>query len=578
MTVEVIKAEAVTTSTPAVVAPEDPMKAAVVEETEKAAAAAVEETEKVAKSSSYREESNFVSDLKEFEKKALTDFKAKLEDAILGNTLLQTEKPKKEVKETKEKKKKEKEEAPPSAEKEKETEQTVKVEGEEATKEEALATAEEEKKEEEAPAAEEPKTEEPPAAEEPKTEEAAPAAEEVKPEGDADENEKIIQECEAEKKEEIAADAVAVPVAEEKTEEAETEATPVVVEVVDREISLWGVPLLPSKGEEGTDVVLLKFLRAREFKVNEAFEMLKKTLLWRKENNIDSILEEDLGEDLAAAFFTNGVDREGHPISYNAYGVFENQELYAKAFGDEEKRKHFLRWRIQQLEKEVQKLQLKPGCVTSLLQISDLKNSPSPSKKELRVAMKQAVGILQDNYPELVARNIFINVPFWYYAFNALLSPFLTQRTRSKIVVARPAKTTETLLKYIAVEEIPAKFGGFKRENDYEFGGESEVAEVFVKAGSSESIEIPATEVGGTLLWDATVVGGEVSYKEEFVPTDAGSYTIIIQKGKKVAAGDEPIRNTFRNNEPGKVVLTVDNCSGKKKMVLYRYKTKKTAA
>ncbi|CAI0471959.1 unnamed protein product [Linum tenue] len=159
--------------------------------------------------------------------------------------------------------------------------------------------------------------------------------------------------------------------------------------------------------------------------------MLKKTLLWRKENNIDSIMEEDLGEDLAAAFFTNGVDREGHPISYNAYGVFENQELYAKAFGDEEKRKHFLRWRIQQLEKEVQKLQLKPGCVTSLLQISDLKNSPSPSKKELRVAMKQAVGILQDNYPELVARNIFINVPFWYYAFNALLSPFSTQRTRS---------------------------------------------------------------------------------------------------------------------------------------------------
>ncbi|CAI0545954.1 unnamed protein product [Linum tenue] len=579
MTVEVIKAEAVTISTPEVVAPDEPMKAAVVEETEKAAAA-VEETEKVAKSSSYREESNFVSDLKEFEKKALSDFKAKLEDAILGNTLFQTEKPKKEVKETKEKKKKEKEEAPPAAaeaEKEKETEQTVKVEGEEAPKEEAPATAEEEKKEEEAPAAEEPKTEESPAAEEPKTEEAAPAAEEVKPEGDADEKEKIIQECEAEKKEEIAADAVAVPPAEEKTEEAETEATPV-VEVVDREISLWGVPLLPSKGEEGTDVVLLKFLRAREFKVNEAFEMLKKTLLWRKENNIDSILEEDLGEDLAAAFFTNGVDREGHPISYNAYGVFENQELYAKAFGDEEKRKHFLRWRIQQLEKEVQKLQLKPGCVTSLLQISDLKNSPSPSKKELRVAMKQAVGILQDNYPELVARNIFINVPFWYYAFNALLSPFLTQRTRSKIVVARPAKTTETLLKYIAVEEIPAKFGGFKRENDYEFGGESEVAEVFVKAGSSESIEIPATEVGGTLLWDATVVGGEVSYKEEFVPTDAGSYTIIIQKGKKVAAGDEPIRNTFRNNEPGKVVLTVDNCSGKKKRVLYRYKTKKTAA
>ncbi|KAL6996062.1 hypothetical protein U1Q18_006198 [Sarracenia purpurea var. burkii] len=35
---------------------------------------------------------------------------------------------------------------------------------------------------------------------------------------------------------------------------------------------------------------------------------------------------------------------------------------------------------------------------------NDLKNSPGPSKKELRIATKQAVGILQDNYQEFVAR------------------------------------------------------------------------------------------------------------------------------------------------------------------------------
>ncbi|KAF6150941.1 hypothetical protein GIB67_026862 [Kingdonia uniflora] len=35
-------------------------------------------------------------------------------------------------------------------------------------------------------------------------------------------------------------------------------------------ISLWGVPLLPSKGHEGTDIILMKFLRAKDYKVNEA--------------------------------------------------------------------------------------------------------------------------------------------------------------------------------------------------------------------------------------------------------------------------------------------------------------------
>jgi len=315
-----------------------------------------------------------------------------------------------------------------------------------------------------------------------------------------------------------------------------------------------------------------------EFKVNEAFEMLKKTLQWRKENNIDSILDDDLGSDLASAAYMSGVDREGHPICYNIFGAFGDGELYQKALGTEEKRNQFLRWRFQLMEKGIQKLDFKAGGVNSLLQINDLKNSPGPTKKELRVAMNHAVAALQDNYPEFVARNILINVPFWYYAFHALLSPFLTQRTKSKFLMARPAKVTETLLKYIQIEEIPVQYGGFKRDDDFEFSnGDAEISELIVKAGSTETIELPMPEIGTAFLWDLTVLGWEVSYKEEFVPSDEGSYTVIVQKGKKMGTQEAPIRNTFTNNEPGKIVLTIDNISSKKKKVLYRYKTKKSS-
>lgn len=71
-----------------------------------------------------------------------------------------------------------------------------------------------------------------------------------------------------------------------------------------------------------------------------------------------------------------------------------------------------------------------------------------------------------------------------------------------------------------------------------------------------------------------TVLGWEVNYKEEFVPTDEGSYTIIVQKKKKMGSLEEPIRNSFTNNEPGKVILTIENCTFKKKRILYRYKVK----
>ncbi|KAF5733611.1 putative Patellin-4 [Tripterygium wilfordii] len=494
-------AEAVESRKAELMIPQDELKK-VVAETEKS----VEEvkkmddskTQKVQKSSSYREESNFLSDLKEFEKKALNELKAKLEEAILGNNLFKKEESKKNEKEK------------PVVEEEEKDNETKKGEESEKTGEEEAGKIEEEK-------------------------------------SAGQENENAAKESEQEK--------------------------PSIK--VDEDICIWGVPLLPSKEAEATDVVLLKFLRAREFKVNDAFEMLKKTLQWRKDANIDSILDEDLGSDLSSVAYMNGVDLEGHPVCYNFFGVFEDEKLYTKTFGTEEKRSQFLRWRFQLMEKGIKELDMRPGGVTSLLQITDLKNSPGISKKDLRVSMKQVVGVLQDNYPEFVARNIFVNAPFWYHALNALLSPFLTQRTKSKFVVARPAKVTETLLKYISAEEIPVQYGGFKKENDLEFSKANDpVSELTIKAGSTETIEIPAAEVGSTLIWDLTVLNWEVNYKEEFVPNDEGSYTIIVQKKKKMGCNEGPIRNTFRNNEPGKIVLTIGNGSNKKKRVLYRYKIK----
>ena len=77
------------------------------------------------------------------------------------------------------------------------------------------------------------------------------------------------------------------------------------------------------------------------------------------------------------------------------------------------------------------------------------------------------------------------------------------------------------------------------------------------------------------MVWDVAVLGWEVNYKEEFVPADEGAYTIIVQKVKKIGSNEGPVRNSFKNSESGKIVLTVDNVSSKKKKrVLYRYRTK----
>ncbi|KAL0407131.1 UNVERIFIED_CONTAM: Patellin-4 [Sesamum latifolium] len=306
--------------------------------------------------------------------------------------------------------------------------------------------------------------------------------------------------------------------------------------------------------------------------------MLRNTLQWRKEQKIDTILDEDFGNDYDSVGYMKGLDREGHPVCYNAFGVFADDEVCDKTFGTEVSRERFLRWRLQLLEKEIQKLDFRPGGISTLVQINDLKECPGPARKDLRLVSKQAVAILQDNYPEFVARNIFINVPFWYYAFNAILSPFVTQRAKSKFVFSRPSRVTDTLLKHIRAEEIPVAYGGLQRENDPEFSAQHAVFEVNVKAGATETVEIPAAEAGNILMWDLTIIGWDVSYKEEFVPTDEESYTVIVKKSRKISWQDEPIRNSYKNTEPGKVVITIENGMFKKKKVLYRYKTKNPSA
>lgn len=126
---------------------------------------------------------------------------------------------------------------------------------------------------------------------------------------------------------------------------------------------------------------------------------------------------------------------------------------------------------------------------------------------------------------------VFINVPWWYLAFYTMISPFLTQRTKSKFVFAGPAKSPETLFKlvdnftinfanflvavlilgpfgadasilnenrYISPEQVPIQYGGLSV--DYcdcnpEFSISDPVTEVNIKPGTKQTVEIIIYEV-----------------------------------------------------------------------------------
>jgi hypothetical protein len=330
------------------------------------------EDEKVPESGSFKEESTIVGELPEAEKKALQELKQLIQEALNKHEFSTVSTPKQE-----------KSEPEPEPESESRVDDNKKEEQNEQVSETesvvAVTTADDDVS--------------PPPVAEPEE-----AKEEEKKDADVAAAASSVDE-----------DGAKTVVAIEETVVAVSSSIPELPKVVEEqqpeEVSIWGIPLLL---DDRTDVILLKFLRARDFKVKEAFTMIKNTIRWRKEFKIDELLfDENLSDEyLEKTVYMHGYDKEGHPVCYNIYGEFDNKEVYKKTFSDEEKRQKFLRWRIQFLEKSIRKLDFNPGGICTIVQVNDLKNSPGPTKWELRQATKQALQLLQDNYPEFVAKQV----------------------------------------------------------------------------------------------------------------------------------------------------------------------------
>lgn len=86
-------------------------------------------------------------------------------------------------------------------------------------------------------------------------------------------------------------------------------------------------------------------------------------------------------------------------------------------------------------------------------------------------------------------------------------------------------------------------------------------------------------QAGATISWEIVVGGWELEYSAEFVPNAEGSYTVAVEKQRRMAANEDAIHNSFTAREAGKMVLSVDNtASRKRKVAAYRYLVRKSTS
>lgn len=210
---------------------------------------------------------------------------------------------------------------------------------------------------------------------------------------------------------------------------------------------------------------LRRFLRARKHDIFKAKAMVLKAIQWRKENNVDTILDDfEFGEKVQfhkhypEGFFCT--DRQGRPVYVQKPGDINCTELWK--FTTLERS---IKYHITQQERYVRTiapsaaLRSGRGAFQSTVLIDMDGVGVSTLTGEVRTIMGKVMSIDQDYYPELMYKSLIINAPTSFRIIWSLVKHLLDARTQGKIEVL-PTDYKPVLLEHIAPENLMECYGG----------------------------------------------------------------------------------------------------------------------
>eukprot|EP01024_Parvocaulis_polyphysoides_P001152 TRINITY_DN10320_c0_g1_i1.p1 TRINITY_DN10320_c0_g1~~TRINITY_DN10320_c0_g1_i1.p1 ORF type:complete len:486 (+),score=63.15 TRINITY_DN10320_c0_g1_i1:80-1537(+) len=211
--------------------------------------------------------------------------------------------------------------------------------------------------------------------------------------------------------------------------------------------------------------MLLRFLRARDYEVDKATEMLIQHLQWRKEYGTDTIIEDfDFKERTQfLAVYPQGyhkTDKQGRPIYIQHLGSIDLKKITQVTT-----KERMTRFHVQEWERCLKTIF--PACtqkaghrIDQMFAIMDVSgvglHMLSP---DVRATLKEITKIDQDNYPETLGKVFIINAPFVFKAVWAFIQPLLNPRTRGKIEL-HGKNFLPSLLEHVDIDCIPQYLGG----------------------------------------------------------------------------------------------------------------------
>jgi len=216
------------------------------------------------------------------------------------------------------------------------------------------------------------------------------------------------------------------------------------------------------------DAFLLRWLRARDFDLTKSEKMLRDSMQWRKNNDIDNLLSTYKTPEVIEKYFSIGflgVDKTGCPIILVRLGNIDGRGILSSIRVSEavQYMTYTLEKTMKMCEEETAKLG-KP--VHKLIAILDAENLSMKviTFKPVITFFRVFMPIFDSNYPEVLKLAIVPNASRVLYLGYSLIKNFISPATNEKIKIYGQDKWKNDLLEHIDAEVLPVHWGGTRTD------------------------------------------------------------------------------------------------------------------
>ncbi|XP_029015489.1 SEC14-like protein 1 isoform X2 [Betta splendens] len=292
------------------------------------------------------------------------------------------------------------------------------------------------------------------------------------------------------------------------------------------------------KGKIPKDQHVLRFLRARDFNLDKARELLCQSLTWRKQHQVDFLLDTWERPHLLQEYYTGGWhhhDREGRPLYVLRLGQMDTKGL-VRALGEEALVRQMLSVNeegLRRCEENTRVFGRPISCWTCLVDLDGLnmRHLWRPGIK----ALLRIIEVVEANYPETLGRLLILRAPRVFPVLWTLVSPLIDENTRKKFLVyaGNDYQGPGGLVDYIDREIIPEFLGGncmcdipdggivpkclYRTAEELESEENRLLTDSIYKSasvfkGAPYEMLIEITEASSVITWDFDVCKGDVIF------------------------------------------------------------------